>query len=133
MANKNLCAVYGSLRKGLGNHGLIANSNFVGETISEDKYTMFSLGYFPGIVEDGETNIVLEVYEVDADTELRLDRLEGYVESNPERSFYIKKKINTEFGEAFIYIYNGRPSAKVVEDGNWTKFITQKNDETCAV
>ena len=74
----HLIAVYGSLKRGFGNHSLLAKSRFVAEATTEPTFTMLSLGGFPGIVAGGETAIWCEVYEVDKETLHRLDRLEGH-------------------------------------------------------
>ena len=70
--------VYGSLRAGFGNHRLLKDSRYIGEAVTAPQYTMLHLGGFPGVVADGQTSIVGEVYEVDHDTLRLLDRLEGH-------------------------------------------------------
>ena len=71
-------AVYGSLRRGFGNHGLLEDSLFIGEALTEARYTMLHLGGFPGVVKKGNTSITVELYDVDEETLRRLDRLEGH-------------------------------------------------------
>lgn len=70
--------VYGTLKKGFGNHRLLETSKFLGTTSVPG--TMYSLGGFPGVRLDrlGQTSIKCEVYEVDGATLVNLDRLEGY-------------------------------------------------------
>lgn len=72
-------AVYGSLKKGFGNHRLLgATSEFIGTGITEPKYKMYSLGGFPGL-HSGNDRIFVEVYLVDANKTLpNLDLLEGH-------------------------------------------------------
>lgn len=124
-----LCAVYGSLRKEMGNHPLIAEGEFLGETKTEAKYTLFSLagGGFPGIHEDGKTAITIEVYRITPEVDKRIESLEGYT---PGGSFnmYEKKTVETEFGEASIYIFNGKNSNKIIESGDWKSFKTGKEE-----
>ncbi len=122
----NKIAVYGSLLSGLGNHPLLQRhgAKLLGEDVLEPKYTMVSLGYFPGVLEGGKTPIKVEVYEVDSECEMDLDRLEGYHKDNINSSFYIKKSITTKFGDTKIYIVNDRyqNSDNVVVDGDWRNF-----------
>lgn len=122
--NRYLVSVYGSLRRGLGNHRLLENSgvNEIGEFVTEPKYTLFSLGGFPGIHENGTTAVKMEVYEVDDDTFKRLDRLEGYDPDNEEYSMYLRRIINTPFGDAYYYVYNGSARGSI-EHGDWKKFL----------
>ena len=74
----NLVFVYGSLKKGFGNHRLLENSKYIakGVTVSEG-FDMGSCGGFPGVTSGGEYRIYGELYEVDDDTFERLDTLEG--------------------------------------------------------
>ena len=117
--NKNIIAVYGSLRKGLGNHRIIESdtTEYLGEFESEPIYSMYSLGGFPGLHENGNTSIKLEVYSVDDITARRVDQLEGYSPDRPA-TFYDKKTIETPWGTGSIYIYMGNPSEdQLVESG----------------
>lgn len=115
----NKVAVYGSLRKGLGNHRVLGESKLIGlEWIPN--YEMFSLGSFPGI-RDGKGAIYVEVYEVDSDTLGRLDTLEGYHSKNSVNNFYDKEEVSTKFGDALIYTLQGEryKRSPIVSSGNW--------------
>lgn len=118
---KKLCAVYGSLKKGYSNHNMfLGRATYIGKTITNPKYTMYSLGGFPGIVEKGNTAIHLEIYEVTESEDKNIESLEGYRKDSPESSFYLKKEINTEFGKASIYIFNKKSDElPIIETGNW--------------
>ena len=120
---RKLAFVYGSLlgptnrttgEGALGNHRVIADAKFLGEHITDDKYTMISLGGFPGVLENGKTAIKGEVYEVTDDIFASLDRLEGYP------SFYGRKQIDTVYGKAWIYLLpESYLSYSRVLSGNW--------------
>lgn len=71
---------YGTLMKGHGNHRLLLKetTKALGKASTPSAFTMVHLGGFPGIIRGGETSIQGEVYEVDAETLARLDRLEGH-------------------------------------------------------
>ena len=108
-----LVAVYGSLKQGRGNHRLLRESQLKGVTRTSPEWTMYSMYAFPGIVPEGNTAIKVEVYEVNVDTFARLDMLEGYP------SFYDRKEIATEYGDAWIYYLDECDSSEVVESGVW--------------
>lgn len=125
--NKHIVAVYGSLRKELHNHRVLLNENteFLGEFKTPPIYSMYSIGYFPGLKEDGDTSIVMEVYKVDSVIAKSIDRLEGYSE-NEIPTFYDKKEIETPFGKASVYIYIPEAShLKKVESGDWKQFFNK--------
>lgn len=113
----NLVAVYGSLRKGLGNHGVLGDSELLGTT-QVHGFEMISLGGFPAIY-DGEGEITIEVYSMDSEmTAKNLDMLEGYP------TFYNRKIIETEFGDAWVYFFDNPtryPQIKV-EEGDWVVY-----------
>lgn len=115
-------AVYGSLRQGFGNHQLLQDSEFLGTMITQNEWTMYSLGGFPGIVPKGEISILTEVYEVNDEIFQRLDRLEGYPE------FYNRQEIETPYGQAWIYYLEDRPSwgsPIIVQSGDWAEYKSQ--------
>jgi gamma-glutamylaminecyclotransferase len=110
--------VYGSLRRGFGNHRLLEDSDFIGRVTTRPEYTMLHLGGFPGLVSGGETTIVCELYSVDDDTLRDLDRLEGHP------SFYTRTPIEVldESGntiEAEIYLLARNRNYPVVASGDW--------------
>ena len=105
--------VYGTLRKGRGNYGLLERSIFVGSAVTVRKYAMYVSG-IPYVTElERETTIVGEVYEVDEFTLDRLDQLEGHPD------FYERRKIKVflEDGrkiKAFLYFCD-----RVVQNGGF--------------
>ena len=126
MNERKLCFVYGSLLSGgegtkegaFGNHRIIEDAKFLGEHITDAELTMVSLGGFPGVIENGDTAIIGEVYEVTNEIFSRLDRLEGYP------TFYGRKQIKTAYGKAWIYLLpnsylNGHSK---IASGNWRAY-----------
>lgn len=138
---KEKVAVYGSLLKGLGNHGRLNRSDckLLGTDIIYGPYTMVPLGGFPGVIldpnkiEESNSPIVIEVYEVPEEVLLHsLDRLEGF---SPNRSkndnFYNREKIKTKYGDTWIYFYNydgpiSSGSRHIIEDGDWRSYVENK-------
>lgn len=110
-----LVAVYGTLRRGEGNHGLMRGAEFVGEA-DINGFAMHSLGGFPAIYPQEDTIIKAEVYRVsDNQLEGPLDSLEGHP------NWYRRVLIDTPYGQAWVYVmqsdrYKGYP---VVESGDW--------------
>lgn len=97
---------YGTLMKGFHNHVLLEQPDvtFLGNTKTEPKFTMYSLGSFPAITLEGNDAIEIEVYDIKNENILkRIDVLEGY-KANYKYNFYNKIAISTEFGAVYIYI-----------------------------
>ena len=117
----NKIAVYGTLRRGNGNHRLIEHCNMLSMEQIEG-FHMYSLGGFPAVVpgkKDGFADtITVEVYEVDDDTLARVDRLEGYP------GWYERSVVHTTHGDAYIYNFTEdmvRPSMVPITDGDWNQ------------
>ena len=98
-AAEELVFVYGTLRQGEANHGLLRGAKYLGTHRTQRRYTMRDLGAYPAIVEGGVTAVVGEVYAMDKKTLARLDRLEDCPEE------YSRGRLKTPFGWAWIYVY----------------------------
>jgi gamma-glutamylaminecyclotransferase len=114
----NRMFVYGSLKKGYGNHGFVETSHFVGEAVTEPKFTMISYGFFPACLTDGVTEIKGEVYDVADSVLARMDRLEGVPD------FYQRIRVATSLGEAWMYVMKRDTIKNVraidpIESGVW--------------
>jgi len=122
-----LYAVYGTLRKGLGNYKRYLDNDdckYLGTQKLRIPYKMVSLGGFPGLVWTNpyHSQITIEVFNVTSpDIEKQLDMLEGYPD------FYEKTTINTQWGEATIYYLHSERYANypVVESGDWVNRVKQ--------
>lgn len=108
--------VYGTLRKGGHNHGVLNGAKYVGVDYIEG-FTLYDLPYgFPCIVK-GEGRVMGEVYEVDDDRILeRLDILEGYKVQYEEDSMYLRRNIMAESGEMVAYYLWNRPIPPMSKD-----------------
>jgi|688.fasta_scaffold65876_4 gamma-glutamylcyclotransferase (GGCT)/AIG2-like uncharacterized protein YtfP len=123
--NKKLIAVYGSLRKGFHNHGIIKDAKYLGTCTTEPTFSLYSLGGFPGLKQNGNTPVVIEVYEVNNQEAYWVDALEGYSEQG-NNTFYDKIFIDTPYGEASIYIYVPNVTEdRLVKSGDWTEHKKQ--------
>lgn len=117
-------AVYGSLRKGMHNHGYLQKDMYIGEFQSDPIYDMYSVsGSYPALVPNGATSINMEVYSVSANTLKLLNALEGYEGAHNPDNHYNRTVINTPYGLAYLYLYNHGVSKMVqVESGDWVSF-----------
>lgn len=116
---RGLVFVYGSLRKGFGNHGRLKTAEFIGygKTVSNG-WTMLDLGAFPGVVPGGKTHIFGEIYRCDRECWDGLDSLEGYP------SLYNRECVEVKSGELLyncnMYVYQEH-KRNVVESGDWSE------------
>lgn len=120
-------AVYGSLRKGMGNNRLLGDSKYLGTTVTKQSCSMYSLGGFPMVsLTRAVCPIVVEVYECDDGTLERLDFLEGYRGPNAQ-NFYDRSEVETDLGTALIYhIENSTREAPLVADGDWVNYKAKR-------
>jgi gamma-glutamylcyclotransferase (GGCT)/AIG2-like uncharacterized protein YtfP len=120
---KYLVSCYGSLRREMSNHEYyLSNANYKGTFTTEPEYTLYSLTYYPGLKLNGNTSVVMEVFEVDEETLKTLNRLEGYYPGE-KSTFYDRIEINTPWGKAFTYVYvNELSKDSIVESGDWSEY-----------
>lgn len=109
-----LVFVYGTLKRGHGNHHWLAEAPFKGEAILPG-VVLHDLGPFPMAV-PGEGLVRGEVYDVDAAGLARLDRLEGYPR------LYDRLPMPLADGRC-AWVYLGRPHQVrhvcAIADGCW--------------
>lgn len=126
---KTRVLVYGSLRDGMGNHGLLNGQTFVGTTLTAEDYAMYSLGGFPMVSLHGkrQSQIVVEAYDVDAVALRRLNSLEGF-NGKGENNFYDCSEVQTvDLGAGLIYHIDDRSGDyPLVEDGDWVNYRSNK-------
>lgn len=118
----NLVAVYGTLRKGHGNHYLIDK-----EPLSTERlygWRMYGFG-IPGCkrTDNPEESIVIEIYEVSDNMLANMDRLEGYREGTVS-TFYDRVSVETSLGDTFIYEYVRECELEsLVKDGDYNTYL----------
>jgi gamma-glutamylcyclotransferase (GGCT)/AIG2-like uncharacterized protein YtfP len=133
--------VYGSLRAGMGNYGLLSrgNAQLLSTEIVSLPFEMIDMGGFPGLIHAEKVNqMVAEVYGVDEKTYRSVERLEGYP------SFYDKHTVETTQGSAEVYVLNqgGSRSGWGYEQSqrvrmfdnayDWVKHYTKKHESETA-
>jgi len=129
MNKKNkLVFVYGTLLSGFNNHNYclkpyveVGEAEFISVHETEPKHTMVSLGGFPAIIpHTGETSIKGELYLLKSDRVIQsLNSLEGHKGKDHPSNFYNVTEIDTPYGEATMYVLEGRENNNVVKSGNW--------------
>jgi gamma-glutamylcyclotransferase (GGCT)/AIG2-like uncharacterized protein YtfP len=111
--------VYGSLLRGEPNHPLIVAAPLVRPARTARGFRLVSLGGFPGMIVEGDGDVLGEVYDVGPRMLASLDRLEGHP------SFYCRIEIALEDGslvETYLLPtekYQDRPP---VPQGDWRGF-----------
>jgi gamma-glutamylaminecyclotransferase len=78
-AKKTMLFVYGTLKRGLRNHRLIADQEFLGEAITEPGYRVIDLGPHPGLIVDDANGLAVRG-ELWAVSECCLDELDVFEE-----------------------------------------------------
>lgn len=126
--NKNLVAVYGTLRKDCSNHALISDSELLGSFESNPLFSLYSVSdMYPALKLGGNQSVLMEVYEVDDATLKRLDGLEGYNPNNKKHNLYDRKIFHTPYGEAYLYVYEGGVGKyELIPNGDWKEYIELK-------
>jgi len=87
---KHKIFVYGSLKRGGGNHGLMAGQRFIATGRTQPVYRLFALDSYPAMVDaaqDGRS-IQGEIWEIDPERMPTLDQLEDL-----EHGMYARVKI----------------------------------------
>lgn len=116
----NLVFVYGTLKKNHGNHGLLADQEFVGRDTIDFNGDFVCLGGFPACVDRPKGNPVVvagEVYKVDRPAIASLDWLEGHPD------FYKRTLVKTRGGNlVFTYFLQTRGVGNTVEKITGTEF-----------
>lgn len=120
------CAVYGSLRRTMGNYRLLDNPGalYIGDGWLEG-YDMLDLGSFPGII-PGDGRVLCEMFAVTPGVLARLDQLEGHP------SFYRRTPVTLVDSDGKphpveVYVLQrvgGHLS--IVEGGDWVKHLAAR-------
>lgn len=115
--------VYGTLKSGQHNNALLGDAKLTG-TVRVPGYDLYHLGWYPGIRPnpDNQLGVECEMYEL-ADPEQihQTDYYEGYYPDEEEISLFVRKEVEVNGKQAFIYQYNRDPhgTAFKIEEGVW--------------
>lgn len=118
-------AVYGTLRKGMGNWSVFKNGLHYQQTVSIPGFKLLDIG-LPIITTDPESSVVCDLMEV---TDKYIGRRIDYMELGA--GYYIDIVEIPNFGSYKIYPFIITPGqkqvAKEISTGDYTKWITKKN------
>lgn len=110
--------VYGTLKRGYGNHRYLEGASFIGEGETVEEYEMYDCGV-PIVCKGRRVSKVKgELYEVDEGVLRRVDELEGHPYC------YCRKRVRVEVGgkeyDAWMYFWV-RPvrGGILLRDGEW--------------
>jgi gamma-glutamylcyclotransferase (GGCT)/AIG2-like uncharacterized protein YtfP len=123
--------VYGTLRRGMGNHVLLAGSAFLGNGYTVDPFQMTTNGFIPFVHKYlvsnvPRTRIEGEVYEVDhSDLIFSLDRLEGHP------NFYCREEVPVVMDDGtiekcWLYFCEHKGST-AVPDGDFVRYCQNRS------
>ena len=119
-----LIAVYGTLRKGQGNHHLLAHASFVGHAKTVACMAM-RCTQIPFVSQAQQVSqIAVELYEVGPAVLARIDALEGYIPSAPERSWYQRIQVEVEDAAGQVRLaclYVNESDGELVPHGDFTR------------
>ncbi len=108
--------VYGTLLAGESNHRHLAYARLVGEAQTRPEFTLYDLGFYPGMVRVGTCVILGEIYEVDEPTLAALDRLEAHPR------FYRRTAIELASGdevETYLLTVQQVADRPTIPGGSW--------------
>ena len=126
--NKHLVFVYGTLRFGSARAMSLRfrNSKFIADTKVRGK--LYDLGAYPGVLLDDSDSLVIgEVYEVDDEI---LDQLDEFEAS----SDYWRKPVEVSLGthQTTCWLYEPNPaihsSRTLITSGDWIEYAKTKTD-----
>lgn len=112
-------AVYGTLKQGFNNAHWLNGATLLGSDITP-ALTLYDIGPYPGAKWQPSKGVTIEVYRINVDHLAQLDRLEDYRIDAPTEGEYVRERITTCFGRAWVYLYNpsvvGKPA---IYEGGW--------------
>jgi len=121
--------VYGTLLRGLSRAQVLRGAQFLGPGLVEGR--LYDLGQYPGL-RPGSGLVVGEVWEVNALTLQRIDRIEDYEPRDPSGSLYrrIDVQVRTFSGtllHASTYEYNRRPPTRaMIQHGDYRRYLLEQ-------
>lgn len=126
--SKVLIAVYDSLREGLVFNTTLEGSPKTGEFTTLPEFCLMDIGAEPVLLQNFNLSVVMEVYEITNELLKDIDIYYGFYYENYDLNENIRKKINTPYGEAYVYINNIIiKEAKIISSGDWKEYLEYRD------
>lgn len=109
-----LLFVYGSLKRGLSNHGMLRGAVYVGEAVTAAGYRLVRIDAYPALTRPGSRAIRGELYRVTPELLDALDAFEG--------DEYVRERVTLEDGrsaQAYFLAEVATPSAEELDADAW--------------
>ncbi|MGC4094159.1 MAG: gamma-glutamylcyclotransferase family protein [Polyangiaceae bacterium] len=106
--------VYGSLKRGLSNHHMLAGAEYLGPSRTAPLYRLLDLGAYPGLAAAGQRSISGELYRVPRSLLGSLDDFEG---EQYERAVIVLS--DAEPAEAYLLAESARAGAVELDCDSW--------------
>ena len=114
---KHIIFVYGTLRRGQGNHHLLNTSKFIGVAKTKNEYALYASGVPFLSRTSAVSQVVGEVYSVDQVTLMRLDQLEGHPDFYKREIVEVVMQDGTEL-KAWVYFHD-TVRGNLIESGDY--------------
>lgn len=112
-----LLFVYGTLQRGESNHEQLAGAKFVQRASTDPEFELVDLGGYPALLEDGNTAVRGELYQVEPERLAALDAFEEVPVLYVRRSI----RVGGQLAEAYVMRRAQAAAAPRIEDGTWRR------------